>query len=256
MAADNGQRATGSVKGRRYRHRANSAVPERVSAARAPRDRPRVWLSCPRQTAPKPANTPLVIARRRRPRVRDALRCYLALSAFVAGPCALRSLGKRGVDRCATSSPRWSCGRRHQQRRRRPRSASSSSPTMPTATASTDASRPARRCGAAVATAYCRSRDFAQAASFRKVDRDEITGAVPTTNGTSGPRRVRRHRVPALTPASHGSSFRPGRIVRACRISRVARGRRCTTRHLRPMSQRPWRSHALRTAPRRGRGRS
>ena len=33
-------------------------------------------------------------------------------------------------------------------------------------------------CGAAVATAYCKSRDFTQAASFRKVDRDEITGAV------------------------------------------------------------------------------
>jgi hypothetical protein len=40
-------------------------------------------------------------------------------------------------------------------------------------------------CGVAVATAYCQSRDFAQAASFRKVDRDEITGAVPSTNGTS-----------------------------------------------------------------------
>jgi hypothetical protein len=39
-------------------------------------------------------------------------------------------------------------------------------------------------CGAAVATAYCKARDFAQAASFRKVDRDEITGAVPT--GTVG----------------------------------------------------------------------
>lgn len=35
-------------------------------------------------------------------------------------------------------------------------------------------------CGAAAATAYCRSRDFSQAASYRKVDRDEITGAVPT----------------------------------------------------------------------------
>ena len=34
-------------------------------------------------------------------------------------------------------------------------------------------------CGAAAATAYCRSREFAQAGSFRKVDRDEITGAVP-----------------------------------------------------------------------------
>ena len=41
------------------------------------------------------------------------------------------------------------------------------------------------RCGAAVATAYCRSRDFLQAASYRKVDRDEITGAAPSTNGTS-----------------------------------------------------------------------
>jgi hypothetical protein len=35
-------------------------------------------------------------------------------------------------------------------------------------------------CGAAVATAYCRSREFTQAASFRKVDRDEMTGTIPT----------------------------------------------------------------------------
>jgi hypothetical protein len=34
-------------------------------------------------------------------------------------------------------------------------------------------------CGAAVAAAYCQSRDFTRAGSFRKVDRDEITGAVP-----------------------------------------------------------------------------
>jgi hypothetical protein len=34
-------------------------------------------------------------------------------------------------------------------------------------------------CGAAAAAAYCRSREFKAAASFRKVDRDEITGAVP-----------------------------------------------------------------------------
>jgi hypothetical protein len=38
-------------------------------------------------------------------------------------------------------------------------------------------------CGMAVATAYCRSREFSQAASFRKVDRDEITGAIPTATG-------------------------------------------------------------------------
>jgi hypothetical protein len=35
-------------------------------------------------------------------------------------------------------------------------------------------------CGAKIATAYCQSQSFAQARSFRKVDRDEITGAVPT----------------------------------------------------------------------------
>jgi len=39
------------------------------------------------------------------------------------------------------------------------------------------------RCGAAVAAAYCRSREFLQAASFRKVDRDEITGSVPDAGG-------------------------------------------------------------------------
>lgn len=39
-------------------------------------------------------------------------------------------------------------------------------------------------CGAAAAAAYCRSREFNSAVSFRKVDREEITGAVPT--GPSG----------------------------------------------------------------------
>jgi hypothetical protein len=40
-------------------------------------------------------------------------------------------------------------------------------------------------CGAAVAAAYCQARDFVQVASFRKVDHDEITGGVPSTNGSS-----------------------------------------------------------------------
>ena len=31
-----------------------------------------------------------------------------------------------------------------------------------------------------VATAYCQSQSFAQAKSFRKIERDDITGAVPT----------------------------------------------------------------------------
>jgi hypothetical protein len=37
-------------------------------------------------------------------------------------------------------------------------------------------------CGAPMASAYCRSREFARAVSFRKIDRDEITGAVPARN--------------------------------------------------------------------------
>ncbi len=36
-------------------------------------------------------------------------------------------------------------------------------------------------CGAAAAAAYCQSKEFAAAASFRKVERDEITGAVPAS---------------------------------------------------------------------------
>jgi hypothetical protein len=40
-------------------------------------------------------------------------------------------------------------------------------------------------CGAALATAYCQARQFVQAASFRKIDRHEITGAVPAINGIS-----------------------------------------------------------------------
>jgi hypothetical protein len=40
------------------------------------------------------------------------------------------------------------------------------------------------KCGAVTATAYCRSHEFAEASSFRKVDRDDITGAIPS--GGSG----------------------------------------------------------------------
>ena len=39
-------------------------------------------------------------------------------------------------------------------------------------------------CGAAAATAYCRSRDFSQAASYRRVDRDDLTGAMPVSSTT------------------------------------------------------------------------
>ncbi len=37
------------------------------------------------------------------------------------------------------------------------------------------------KCGAAAAAAYCKSRDFAVAASYGKVDRDDITGAIPNS---------------------------------------------------------------------------
>ena len=36
-------------------------------------------------------------------------------------------------------------------------------------------------CGAPAASAYCKSKEFQQAVSFQKVDKDEITGAIPTT---------------------------------------------------------------------------
>jgi hypothetical protein len=39
------------------------------------------------------------------------------------------------------------------------------------------------KCGAHAARSYCQSRDFAQATSYRRVDPDEITGAVPKTAG-------------------------------------------------------------------------
>ena len=35
------------------------------------------------------------------------------------------------------------------------------------------------KCGAHAALSYCRSRDFAQASSYRRVDPDEVTGSVP-----------------------------------------------------------------------------
>ena len=38
------------------------------------------------------------------------------------------------------------------------------------------------QCGNVVATSYCQSQSFAKAQSFRKVDRDEITGAVPASS--------------------------------------------------------------------------
>ena len=39
-------------------------------------------------------------------------------------------------------------------------------------------------CGKAAAAAYCKSRDYAEAASYSKVDREEITGAIPVSTQT------------------------------------------------------------------------
>ena len=36
------------------------------------------------------------------------------------------------------------------------------------------------RCGAAAANAYCKTQDFAEAATYHKVDRNGITGAAST----------------------------------------------------------------------------
>jgi hypothetical protein len=40
-------------------------------------------------------------------------------------------------------------------------------------------------CGKTVANTYCRSHAFTQADSFRKVSRDDITGAIPTDASAS-----------------------------------------------------------------------
>jgi len=38
-----------------------------------------------------------------------------------------------------------------------------------------------KACGEAAANSYCRSHEFSQALSYRKVDRDDITGAIPSS---------------------------------------------------------------------------
>jgi hypothetical protein len=39
-------------------------------------------------------------------------------------------------------------------------------------------------CGKPIANAYCQARDFTLAASFRKIEREEITGAVPASDAS------------------------------------------------------------------------
>lgn len=42
------------------------------------------------------------------------------------------------------------------------------------------------KCGAHAARAYCQSREFALATSYRRIDPDEVTGAIPVSTGTVG----------------------------------------------------------------------
>lgn len=44
------------------------------------------------------------------------------------------------------------------------------------------------KCGAHAARAYCKSRDFSQATAYRKVDPDEVTGALPASTRDTCPR--------------------------------------------------------------------
>jgi hypothetical protein len=39
------------------------------------------------------------------------------------------------------------------------------------------------KCGAHAALSYCKSRDFAQATSYRRIDPDEVTGSIPKAAG-------------------------------------------------------------------------
>ena len=41
------------------------------------------------------------------------------------------------------------------------------------------------KCGAHAALSYCKSREFAEATAYRRVDPDEVTGSVPTAAGSA-----------------------------------------------------------------------
>ena len=44
------------------------------------------------------------------------------------------------------------------------------------------------KCGHAIATFYCKQREFVKAVSFQKVDRDDITGAIPVSKNNNCPK--------------------------------------------------------------------
>ena len=80
---------------------------------------------------------------------------------------------------------------------------------MRTVTASIVALPAASNAARIVATSYCQSQAFGQAKSFRRVDRDEITGAVPAggRNACAGGNCDRScHHLLAVSARSHFST--------------------------------------------------
>ena len=177
-----------------------------------------MWLSGPSHTPANPGNTQLGFAWEGAGSVRGALRLSHAISALRSD---LPENREWGVQRCGICSPRSSLRALFSARLRRPRSAFSSSPTMPTAMASTAAWRPARPAGW-----WWRPPIASRATSSRRLvpqdrpRRDHRGGADDQWH--QRPRRIRRHRVPAIRA---GSSRRPA----------PALARRCAATDLRPM---------------------
>ena len=82
-------------------------------------------------------------------------------------------------------------------------------------------------CGKAMASAYCHTHKFARAVSYRKVDRDEITGAVPGDSGLLPQRKLhsfRRHRVHALRQIGRIQSQSARQRDRQATCSRALKG--------------------------------
>jgi hypothetical protein len=55
------------------------------------------------------------------------------------------------------------------------------------------------RCGAPAARAYCEARDFKTASAYRRVDPDEVTGAIPASAASKCSGRVCANEYVAIT---------------------------------------------------------
>src|SRR5262249_53223021 len=137
---------------------------------RRPQDRPIVWLSCPSQTPPKPVITSL-----------DGGDQPWRLGGLKAFPRMVRLSGQPGKGESrmryvfAALVPAGAVfGTAAQAEKRTFVIANNSDGYGVDRCLAAGAT-----CGAAVATAYCKARDYAEAASFRRVEREEIAGAVP-----------------------------------------------------------------------------